>query len=150
MYCGYSLEASQWGSSNEYHNMFLWRNKKNMSTFGLKKSTLTRANSNRHWSGYSQIKAMHSSRIEGYTCESFPYLSNKTFVVDTYMKFIGWGTSNEYSQPVFFCLDKMLSLSFDWNKSYIIAVRSSQVFAVAYFLKLLHIAESLYQTVNIF
>ena len=39
---------------------------------------------------------------------------NKTFVVDTYMKFIGWGTSNVYSQPVFFfCLDKMLSLSFD-------------------------------------
>ena len=42
---GYSLEALQWGASNEFHNiiMFLWRNKKNINTFGLKKSALTRA-----------------------------------------------------------------------------------------------------------
>ena len=32
------------GASNEYtQNMFLWRNKKNINTFGLKKSTLTSA-----------------------------------------------------------------------------------------------------------
>ena len=36
--CGYSLEAPYWGASNEYQqHMFLWRNKKNINTFGLKK-----------------------------------------------------------------------------------------------------------------
>ena len=36
--CGYSLEVPQWGTSNEYpQHMFLWRNKKNINTFGLKK-----------------------------------------------------------------------------------------------------------------
>ena len=35
--CGYSLEAARRGTSNEYHqHMFLWRNKKNIKTFGLK------------------------------------------------------------------------------------------------------------------
>ena len=34
---GYSLEAPRWGASDVYHNMFLWRNKKNINTFGLKK-----------------------------------------------------------------------------------------------------------------
>ena len=29
--CGYSLEAPSSGASNEYHNMFLWRNKKNIT-----------------------------------------------------------------------------------------------------------------------
>ena len=34
--CGYSLEVPPWGTSNEYHHhMFSWRNKKNISTFGL-------------------------------------------------------------------------------------------------------------------
>ena len=37
--CGYSLEAPQQGASNEYpQHMFLWRNKKNINTFGLKKA----------------------------------------------------------------------------------------------------------------
>ena len=36
--CGYSLEAPRWGASNEYpQHMFLLRNKKNISTFLLKK-----------------------------------------------------------------------------------------------------------------
>ena len=31
IYCGYSLEAPHWGTSNEYQqHMFLWRNKKNI------------------------------------------------------------------------------------------------------------------------
>ena len=35
---GYSLEAPWRGTSNEYpQHMFLWRNKKNISTFWLKK-----------------------------------------------------------------------------------------------------------------
>ena len=35
---GYSLEAPQCGTSNEYpQHMFLWRNKENISTFYLKK-----------------------------------------------------------------------------------------------------------------
>ena len=35
--CGYSWEASQWGTSNEYLQcMFLWRNQENVSTFWLK------------------------------------------------------------------------------------------------------------------
>ena len=35
--CGYSLEAPQWGASNEYpQHMFLLRNKKNIDTFWLK------------------------------------------------------------------------------------------------------------------
>ena len=38
--CGYSLEVSQQGTSNEYpQHMFSWRNKKN--TFWLKKNTLS-------------------------------------------------------------------------------------------------------------
>ena len=37
MCCGYSLEAPLRGTSNEYH-MFLLRNKKNVSTFWLKKA----------------------------------------------------------------------------------------------------------------
>ena len=38
--CGYSLEAHNQGASNEYpqHN-FLWRNKKTINTFGLKKAS---------------------------------------------------------------------------------------------------------------
>ena len=40
----YSLEAPRRGASNEYpQHMFSWRNKKNISTFGLKKSVLTSA-----------------------------------------------------------------------------------------------------------
>ena len=35
--CGYSLEAPHRGTSNEYPHIFLWRNKKNINTFGLKK-----------------------------------------------------------------------------------------------------------------
>ena len=32
--CGYSLEAPQWGASNEYtQHMFPWRNKKNINVF---------------------------------------------------------------------------------------------------------------------
>ena len=34
----YSLEAPQRGASNEYHNIFLFRNEKNISTFWLKKA----------------------------------------------------------------------------------------------------------------
>ena len=36
IYCGYSLEASHWGTSYEYPQyMFSWRNKKNIKTFWL-------------------------------------------------------------------------------------------------------------------
>ena len=42
--CGYSLEAPRRGASNEYpQHMFLSRNKKNIDTFWLKKSALSRA-----------------------------------------------------------------------------------------------------------
>ena len=35
----YSLEAPHWGASNEYpQNMFLWENKKNITTFQSKKA----------------------------------------------------------------------------------------------------------------
>ena len=35
----YSLEAPRIGASNEYpQHMFLWTNKKNINTFGLKKA----------------------------------------------------------------------------------------------------------------
>ena len=37
--CGYSLEALPQGSSNEYPHIFLWRNKKNINTFGLEKAS---------------------------------------------------------------------------------------------------------------
>ena len=38
IHCGYSLKVPQWGTSNEYLQlMFSWRNKKNISTFGMKK-----------------------------------------------------------------------------------------------------------------
>ena len=40
---GYEINIfliSHWCTSNEYHNMFLWRNKKNMNTFGLKKASV--------------------------------------------------------------------------------------------------------------
>ena len=38
--CGYSLEAPRQGASNEYPQyMFLWRNKKNINTFGMKKAS---------------------------------------------------------------------------------------------------------------
>ena len=42
IYCGYSLEVPQWGTSNEYPQyIFSWKNKKNIYMFGLKnKSTL--------------------------------------------------------------------------------------------------------------
>ena len=41
---GYSLEAPRRGPSNEYpQHMFSSRNKKNIHTFRLKKSTLSRA-----------------------------------------------------------------------------------------------------------
>ena len=41
--CEYSLEMPWWGTSNEYpQRMFLWRNKKNISTFG-RKNVLSRA-----------------------------------------------------------------------------------------------------------
>ena len=37
--CGYSLEAPHGGASNEYpQHMFLWRNKKTITPFGLKKA----------------------------------------------------------------------------------------------------------------
>ena len=37
--CWYALEAPRRGASNEYpQHMFLWRNKKNIDTFGLKKA----------------------------------------------------------------------------------------------------------------
>ena len=40
--CGYSLEAFPQGASNEYpQHMFSWRNKKNINTFELKKSSLS-------------------------------------------------------------------------------------------------------------
>ena len=39
--CGYSLEGPQWGASIEYlQHMFLWRNKKNINSFWLKKKCL--------------------------------------------------------------------------------------------------------------
>ena len=39
IHCGYSLEAPRRGASNEYpQHMFLWRNTKNINTFGLKKA----------------------------------------------------------------------------------------------------------------
>ena len=38
IFCGYPLEASRWGASNEYpQHTFFWRNKKNMNIFHLKK-----------------------------------------------------------------------------------------------------------------
>ena len=38
--CGYSLEVPQGGTSYEYQqHMFLWRNKKNINSFGLKKAS---------------------------------------------------------------------------------------------------------------
>ena len=38
MCCGYSSEVPCPGASNEYPQiMFMWRNKKNINTFGLKK-----------------------------------------------------------------------------------------------------------------
>ena len=45
IFCGYSLEVLQWGTSNEYPQyMFLWRNKKNSSTLNLvEKSVLSEA-----------------------------------------------------------------------------------------------------------
>ena len=36
----YSLEAPLRGVSNEYHKIFLWRNKENISSFFFYKSTL--------------------------------------------------------------------------------------------------------------
>ena len=39
--CGYSLEVPQRGTSNEYHNMFSLRNKKNIVIFQMKKSALS-------------------------------------------------------------------------------------------------------------
>ena len=40
IYCGYSFEAPGQGASNEYpQHMFLWRNKKNINTFGLEKAS---------------------------------------------------------------------------------------------------------------
>ena len=40
--CGYSLEAPRRGASNEYpQHMFLWRNKKSINIFQLKKSALS-------------------------------------------------------------------------------------------------------------
>ena len=43
---GYSLEAPQWGTSNEYpEHRFSWRNKKKISIFGCKKSALSGAHS---------------------------------------------------------------------------------------------------------
>ena len=38
--CGYSLEVSLRHTSNEYYNLFLRRNKKNISIFGCKKCLL--------------------------------------------------------------------------------------------------------------
>ena len=39
--CGYSFEVPQRGTSNEYpQHTILWRNKKTVSTFGLKKKSL--------------------------------------------------------------------------------------------------------------
>ena len=38
--CVCSLEVPQRGTSNEHHNMFSWRNKKNINDFRLKKSIL--------------------------------------------------------------------------------------------------------------
>ena len=39
--CGYSLEAPQWGASNEYpQHMFLWRNKKNIYLRHLSRSMM--------------------------------------------------------------------------------------------------------------
>ena len=41
IYCGYSLEVPLWGTSYEYPQyMFLWRSKKNINTFLLKKKHL--------------------------------------------------------------------------------------------------------------
>ena len=59
----YSLEAPYWGASNEYpQHIFLSRNKKNIDTFWLKKSTTTkkknawsRAEHFLHCSMYGQI-----------------------------------------------------------------------------------------------
>ena len=43
--CGYSLEAPHRGTSNEYpQHMFSWRNKKNITTFCLKKKNKTKKN----------------------------------------------------------------------------------------------------------
>ena len=37
-YCGYSLEAPQWGASNEYpQHVFSWRNKKILKYFSVYK-----------------------------------------------------------------------------------------------------------------
>ena len=42
--CGYSLEVTCWGASNEYpQHMFSWRHKKMINTFGLKKTISLRA-----------------------------------------------------------------------------------------------------------
>ena len=44
IYCGYLLETPQWGTSNEYpQSSFLWRWKKNINTFWLKKVKLFEA-----------------------------------------------------------------------------------------------------------
>ena len=40
IWCGYSLEAFQQGASTEYLHGFWWRNKKNISTFQLRKKCL--------------------------------------------------------------------------------------------------------------
>ena len=41
IYCGYSLEAAEMVLMSTYNICFLWRNKKNFSIFGLKKSFLS-------------------------------------------------------------------------------------------------------------
>ena len=44
IYCGYSLEVPQQGTSNEYpQHMFYIRNKKNINSFGLKKKHLIKS-----------------------------------------------------------------------------------------------------------
>ena len=48
--CGYILEVPQWGASNEYpQHMFSCKNKKNISTFRLKKRILSRAMWHTFW-----------------------------------------------------------------------------------------------------
>ena len=67
----YSLEASHWDASNEYHNMFLWRNM-NITSFLAENRASYRAMHDTTQPLYNTIVGVHSINRVSETTVLYP------------------------------------------------------------------------------
>ena len=113
--CGYSLEAPRRGASNEYpQHMFSLRNKKDISSFRVKKSALSVAMSN--CISLFVLKPIHKFLSEGLVKKKKKKTRVTIFSVNPVMKFLNTSSNTctsvvTASTRLYWC---MIHICMDW------------------------------------